>query len=167
MTDHSSKGSQDSYKEKKAGLPVIGWREKVSLPAWNIKGIRAKIDTGARTSAIHVANLQTLDNGNVRFEVVISERPKHKTVWVEATPVREGIVKPSSGIRQRRIVCRTVVRLGKKSIDTEISLVCRKGMLCRMLIGRRTIARKFMVDPSNKYLLPNRKPLASQKENRA
>ena len=132
--------------------PVIGWREYVALPDWGIERVRVKTDTGARTSAIHVAEYDELEDGTARFEVVISERPKMRTVLVEAPLVREAVVKPSSGKRQRRPVVLTTMRLGGVEKQIEITLVCRKGMLCRMLLGRTALGDDFVVDASRKYL---------------
>lgn len=144
-------------------LTRAGWREVVALPAWGIPRLRAKLDTGARTSAIHVGELELLDDDHVRFEVVVRERPTHKGVWVEAPIVRQSVVKPSSGQRQERIVCRTPLRLGAVEREIELSLVCRKGMLCRILIGRRALADAFVVDPAATYLVSTR-PKRKRKE---
>lgn len=132
---------------------TIGWREYVVLPDWGIKRIRAKIDTGARTSAIHCSHIEELSEGRVRFEVVTRERPTRHTVWVEADVVRESVVKPSTGESQTRLVCKTRMLLGSAQEEIEIALVCREGMLCRMLLGRRGIPPGFAVDPHAKYLL--------------
>jgi hypothetical protein len=138
-------------------LTTVGWREFVSLPEWGVNRIRAKIDTGARTSAIHVAEICELDNGRVRFQVVIREHPVRKTIWVEADPVRVSVVKPSSGETQRRIVCRTPLHLAHLACEIELSLVCRQGMLCRMLLGRTALAGLVRVDPAHKYLLTGKR----------
>jgi len=137
--------------------PTVGWRERVDIPAWGLRRVRAKIDTGARTSAIDVAQIEELGDGRIRFEVVSRTRPERVTKWVEATPVRTSVVKPSHGVPQERHVCQTVIRIGELSLDVEISLVCRKGMLCRMLIGRTALAGAVVVDPSAKNLLSKRK----------
>jgi len=139
---------------------IIGWREYVALPEWGIRRLRAKIDTGARTSAIHVAEIQEIAEGRIRFEVVARERPTRRSVWVEAETARESTVKPSSGDRQQRSVVRTRMVLGGVTADIEISLVCRKEMLCRMLVGRRALEGLFVVDPSRKYVVsePPRRP---------
>lgn len=134
-------------------LPVAGWRERVDLPEWGLKRVRAKLDTGARTSAIDVATIEHLPNGNIRFEVVGRHEPVRKTRWVEATPVRTSVVKPSSGEAQERIVCRTLARIGPVEREIEISLVCRRGMLCRMLLGRTALDGALLVDSSRKYRL--------------
>lgn len=131
----------------------MGWRERADLPEWHIRGVRAKIDTGARTSAIHVADFEHLPNGRIRFEVVLRERPERRTKWVEADILRESIVKPSSGQPQVRPVVRTTLVIGPLTLDAEIGLVCRQGMLCRMLVGRRAIAGLAVVDPASRYVL--------------
>jgi hypothetical protein len=139
---------------------TLGWREIVALPAWGVDRVRAKIDTGARTSAIHVGEIEELANGHIKFEVVVRERPQRKTVWIDAEPVvRESTVKPSSGDRQQRPVVKTTMILGGVEREIELSLVCRKGMLCRMLIGRTALDGAFLVDPSRKYVTgrPGRK----------
>ncbi|GAB4194903.1 MAG: ATP-dependent zinc protease [Phycisphaeraceae bacterium] len=137
---------------------TLGWREYISLPAWGIERVRAKIDTGARTSAIHVGQIQELPNGHIRFEVVLREKPERQTVWVDAEPVvREAKVKPSSGHRQQRPVVRTTMVLGGVEREIELSLVCRKGMLCRMLIGRTALDGVFLVDPAHRYLVSRRR----------
>jgi len=131
---------------------VVGWREFIDLPEWGIRSVRAKIDTGARTSAIHVAHLEDLGDGRVRFEVVARERPERRTHWVEAEVVRESVVKPSSGERQARPVVRTRIRIGDREHDAELSLVCREGMLCRMLVGRTALEGTFIVDPGRTHV---------------
>ncbi|MEQ8318385.1 MAG: RimK/LysX family protein [Phycisphaerales bacterium] len=134
-------------------LYTMGWRERVALPQWRIRGVRAKIDTGARTSAIHVQAFEQLPNARVRFEVVVRERPERKTRWVEAEVVRESVVKPSSGETQVRPVVSTTLVIGPLEFEAEVGLVCRQGMLCRMLVGRRAIAGLAVVDPSARNLL--------------
>lgn len=131
---------------------VVGWREIVALPEWGIKRLKAKIDTGARTSAIHVGDLEELPDGRVRFEVVVKEKPELRTTVVEARPVRRSTVKPSHGVRQERLVFRTRLEIGPVSREIELSLVSRKGMLCRMLVGRTALPAHVMVSPTRKYL---------------
>ncbi|MCB1151142.1 ATP-dependent zinc protease [bacterium] len=131
---------------------VVGWREFVALPEWGIPRLKAKVDTGARTSAIHVGALEELPDGRVRFQVVVRETPNLRTTWVEATPVRRATVKPSSGVRQERLVFRTRMEIGPIARDIELSLVSRKGMLCRMLVGRLALPAHVLVSPVHKYL---------------
>ncbi|MFI4898198.1 MAG: ATP-dependent zinc protease [Phycisphaerales bacterium JB059] len=131
---------------------IIGRREWVELPEWGIARLRAKVDTGARTSAIHVSSIEDLEGGRLRFEVVRREKPHRRTVIVEADHVREARVRPSTGRTQRRPVVRTVGRIGSWEREIEMTLVCREGMLCRMLLGRRALTG-LLVDPSRKDVL--------------
>lgn len=135
------------------GLITIGWRERVDLPDWKLRNVRAKVDTGARTSVIDVAQIEDLPDGRIRFEVVARVAPVRKTRWVIAEPARSSLVKPSHGVAQERHVCITRVRIGDHEQDIEISLVCRKNMLCRMLLGRTALAGHFLVDSQRKYVL--------------
>jgi len=131
---------------------IVGWREYVSLPEWGIKRLKAKIDTGARTSAIHVGTLEELPDGRVRFEVVVREKPKLRTTLVVARPVRRTTVKPSHGQKQERFVFRTRLVVGPVDREIELSLVSRKGMLCRMLVGRRSLPPHVLVHPHRIYV---------------
>ena len=138
--------------EDSNGLTTVGWREYVGFPDWGIRRVRAKIDTGARTSALHVGEIIELGDDRIRFEVIARERPTHKGKWVEADLVRESNVKPSSGELQTRPVVRTRIRIGDVERTVEVSLVCRKGMQCRMLVGRTALSGVFAVDPSRKNI---------------
>ena len=135
---------------------VIGWREKIDLPEWGLQRVRAKTDTGARTSAIDVADIERLNDEEVRFRVVYHHDPEKVTRWIHAKIIRESTVKPSHGETQQRYVCQTLVRIGKVERRIEISLVSRKGMLCRMLLGR-TALDGILVDATRKYVLTDAK----------
>jgi hypothetical protein len=149
MADASQK-SQPAHDPR----PVLGWRERIDIPDWQVGGVRAKIDTGARTSAIHVDGVEQIADDRVRFEVVVRERPR-RTVTVEADVVRWSSVRPSSGRSQQRPVVRARLRIGPVEREAEVSLVSRKGMLCRMLVGRRALDG-LLVDPNRRYLLTPR-----------
>lgn len=148
---------------------TTGWREIIALPEWNIPRLRAKLDTGAKTSALHVRNIEYTGNDMLRFEVVIRERPRHDSIWITAKQVRESRVRPSSGHHQNRPVVITPMLLGGLLHEIEISLVCRKGMLCRMLIGRTALAPYYVVDSSRKYIVSslNRKKSGSSSKRRS
>ncbi len=138
--------------KKSASAPLlIGWREMVSFPEWNVAGIEAKIDTGARTSAIHVEDVAKLKGNRVRFHLVVSRRKPFKHVPVKADLVRTTRVRSSTGHVQERYVVATTVRIGGQRRRIELSLVGRDKMLCRMLLGR-TALKGFVIDPSRKYL---------------
>lgn len=133
----------------------IGWREYVSLPDWGVSGVIAKIDTGARTSAIHVEKIKRLPGQRVHFEVVTRRarpgRPE-QTVPVEADMVRSTRVRSSTGHTQERFVVATRIRIGPILRRIELSLVRREHMLCRMLLGR-TALKGLLVDPIQRHVL--------------
>lgn len=140
-------------------LLVIGWREPVSLPDWGIGSIKTKIDTGARTSAIHVDNIEHLDGGRIRFDVITSVRTDARgrrlirRKAVETTVVRTSRVRNSAGKCEERPVVSTTLRFGPVEREIELSLVCRKRMLCRMLLGRMALKHGFLIDPTHARLL--------------
>lgn len=161
--DHSKPNPLETSRDggkpspKRPGRPkaeplTVGWRELAELPEWEIPSILAKIDTGARTSALHVENLVETGENRLRFDVVIRERPEHVVQTVEADLVRWTRVRPSSGEGQMRPVVRTRLCLGPWEREIEISLVRRPGMLCRMLIGRRAM-KGLRVHPGKRYLV--------------
>ncbi len=115
---------------------IIGWAELVDIPEWNITRMRAKMDTGARSSALHVENIQELPHDRVRFDVRLHRRKVDRRVTVEAPIKRRGRVKPSSGEPQARIFVSAKVKIGSVERDIELSLVSREKMIFRMLIGR-------------------------------
>ena len=138
---------------------IIGRREYVAFPDWGIRGVEAKVDTGARTSAIHVDNVKRLSEQRVRFDVVLN-RKVDKRVQVEADLVRYSRVRSSTGHLQERLVVATTMRIGTVRRRIELSLVSRKQMLCRMLLGRTALGG-FLVDVDAKHLHGTRKQITS------
>jgi len=132
---------------------VIGVTEYVDIPEWRILRLRAKIDTGARSSALHVENIRELGSGRVRFDVRLSRNQTERRVTVEARIARRGQVRPSNGELQARIFVAVTVRIGPVEREIELSLVDRGRMIFRMLIGRRALAHAFLIDPSRRYVL--------------
>ncbi len=137
---------------KETERTVIGWKERVDLPEWGIRRLRAKTDTGAKTSAVHVSSMEELPNGRLRFEVVTRERPRVRTVTVEAEPIGHKVVKSGPGVRETRPIVETRVEIGPIRRKILVNLVCREGMLCRMLLGRSAL-QGLVVDPNRSYLL--------------
>lgn len=132
---------------------VIGRYEYVDLPQWGIRKLRAKVDTGARTSALHVTNLQDEGGAHVWFEVVPHRDKRERRVRVRARVVRRARVRSSNGHYEMRIFVGTTLRLGSVEREVEISLVDRGRMNFRMLLGRSTLARSFLVDAGREALL--------------
>ncbi len=148
---------------KKKKPHLVGWREMVAFPEWGVDGIEAKIDTGARTSAIHVEDVVKLSGGRVRFHLVVSHHKPFKHVPITADLVRLSRVRPSSGIVQERYVVATTIRIGSIRRRVELSLVGRDKMLCRMLLGR-TALHGFVIDPDSRYLCGAPKNRTQKKE---
>jgi hypothetical protein len=132
---------------------IIGWAELVDIPEWNITRMRAKMDTGARSSALHVENIRELPHDRVRFDVRLHRRKVDRRVTVEAPVKRRGRVKPSSGEPQARIFVSAKVKIGSIEREIELSLVSRERMIFRMLIGRSALSHHFLVDVSKRYVL--------------
>lgn len=134
----------------------IGWREWLALPELGIPAIKAKIDTGARTSALHTFSLETFEvegQPKVRFRL----HPLQKRTDIEricvADVVDERVVSDSGGHRERRIVIRTPIRLGGLEWPIEITLTDRETMLFRMLLGRTALHKRLLVVPEASYLM--------------
>lgn len=139
---------------------IIGWREWLSLPQLNIPGIKAKIDTGARTSALHAFFIEPFtDNGirMVRFGIHPLQGNDVLEIVCES-PVRdERIVTDSGGHSELRFVIETNVSLGGHTWPIEITLTNRDNMKFRMLLGRTAIADLFLIDTQLSFTM-GRKP---------
>lgn len=136
--------------------PLLGWREWVALPALGIDRIKAKVDTGARTSALHAFDVQSHRNADglevVSFSVHPFQRDAQRTVRTECPLVERRWVRSSDGKRQLRPVIRTSLRVGSAEFDIELTLTTRDLMSFRMLLGRQSVRRRFTVDPARSYL---------------
>jgi len=132
--------------QPKAPKTIIGRSELVDFPEWHILGLRAKVDTGARTSALHVENLDKLDGDRVRFDVVLDHKSGKTVRHLTADVVRWSKVRSSSGHFTRRCFIRTRILLAGVEKEIEISLVSREKMVYRMLLGRQALAKDFLVD---------------------
>lgn len=133
---------------------MIGWREWVGLPELGVEPIKAKIDTGARTSALHAFQLETFESADhqwVRFEIHPHQRSAADAVVVEAPIVDERRVRSSNGEVQHRPVIRTDVEIHGRRWPIDITLTNRDEMGFRMLIGRAAIRRHFVVDPGRSF----------------
>lgn len=136
-------------------MRTAGWREWADLPEWGIARVRAKLDTGARTSALHVADLEELPGGRIAFDV-LPRRRSDRRVRVVTDVVRHARVRSSNGTSSTRFVVKTRLRLGAIEREIELTLVDRGAMLHRLLVGRSGLAG-IVVDPSRRYVLSPRK----------
>jgi hypothetical protein len=142
-------------KRTRAPLPVIGWREWVGLPALSPDPTKVKIDTGARTSALHAFNLRVVERDGIEwadFEIHPAQRSAAGAVAVSCEIAEFRRVRSSSGQVERRPVIRTSVQIGPELFDIDVTLTSRDEMGFRMLLGRAAIRRRFLVDPGRSYV---------------
>lgn len=133
-------------------LERIGWKEMVDLPVWGIENIIAKADTGARRSAIDVKDIEELPGGKVRFFVVLHGKDRDLSKEIVAPIAHQTHVRSSNGQQDERYFVTTQVKLGDRTKAIELSLVCRRNMTCRMLIGRKALEGDFLVDSSRSFV---------------
>lgn len=133
---------------------VLGWREWLALPVLGISAIRAKVDTGARSSSLHVdAQWRFMEGGAPWAGFRITTGVRGEQVIEASAPIHdEREVVDSGGSRSRRIFLRTPLRLAGIEREVEINLTDRRGMLFPMLLGRTAMARTFTVDPARSFL---------------
>ena len=139
-----------------SGLILIGWREWLALPDLGIASIKTKIDTGARSSALHVEELSEFSfRGErwARFRVAPGSRRSRRHQVVETPITDERLVTDSGGNRALRPFIRTRVALGPWSWPIEINLTDRRAMLFPMLLGRSAITGRAMVHPGISFSL--------------
>lgn len=135
----------------------IGYAECVDLPDFGVQGLRVKADTGARTSALHVEDIERLSGNRIRFDVVLN-RQTDRRAHVVTKLSRVGEVRSSSGKQERRYFVKTRIRIGHVEKEIEVSLASRSTMQFRMLLGRTALAQDFVVDPGRRYLQGKRPP---------
>ena len=133
--------------------PVIGWREWVSLPDLGVGWIKAKIDTGAKSSSIHAWDIEIDDGaGEVRFNLYPWQDDETFVVASRASLVEHREVRSSNGEVEVRPVIRTPALVRDHAYDIELTLSNRDEMGFRMLLGRSAIRRRFLVDAGKSFV---------------
>lgn len=138
-------------------LPLLGWREWLALPALGIEAIRAKIDSGARSSALHVDSIEEFRRDASEW-VAFSLDPgsSGRPVSCEAPVIGRRPVTDSGGHTSERPFIRTDLLVAGQRLAIEINLTSRRNMLFPMLLGRTAMAGRFLVDPAASFLLGER-----------
>ena len=142
-------------KELKSDLEFVGWRESVSLPLFKLHDLKAKIDTGAKTSALHAEEIEFITvkgKKYVRF-FIGDEDKKGKKKYIKSRFLEEREIKSSTGQKTIRPVVKTKIKMGKSEFEIEITLINRDLMGFKMLIGREALNGRFLINPARSYLL--------------
>ena len=148
---------------KSTDLITLGWREWVRLPQLGIEAIKAKVDTGARTSAIHAFELKTFSEAGrekVQFRIHPLQKDNETIVTCVADVLDKRVVTDSGGHKEERIVIATTLDIGPYSWPIEATLTARDTMLFRMLLGRTAIKGRAQVNPARSYLVGKKKKAA-------
>lgn len=134
---------------------MVGWREYVELPDLGVPRIKAKVDTGARTSALNARDVEIEKVNGVtiaRFTVPIASISR--VIRGTAPFVGERLIKNTSGVPENRAIIRTLIRLGTEVWPIEVSLAERDNMAFDLILGRTAIRRhRLLVDPGRSFLL--------------
>jgi hypothetical protein len=136
---------------------LIGRKEHVALPEWGISRIRAKVDTGARSSALDVLgyDLWKTESGQlrVRFRLTLNRNRPDRYRVIEADVVRLVSVRNTSGVSEQRPLIDATIQLGTVTQRIRLTLTDRAAMRHRMILGRQALRGQFVVDVSKKYVL--------------
>lgn len=145
---------------------TIGWREWVKLPDLGIKWIKAKIDTGAYSSSLHAFDIESCEldgHQGVRFKVQPGQN-EDRIIQLESRVLEFRSVRSSNGQSTVRPVIKTGVRLMKQKFDIELTLIDRRKMGFRMLVGREALRSRFVVDSAKSFLSPKPIPKSKRKD---
>jgi hypothetical protein len=138
-----------------SGKIPLGWREWIALPDLQIPRIKAKIDTGARTSALHAFRVEpfTRDQQSwVRFAIHPLQGNTGNVVECEAPVKDRRIVRDSGGHEELRYVIDTLIEIGEERFRAEMTLTDRDTMVFRILLGRTALRARYVIHPGQSYL---------------
>jgi len=143
-------------KATKPTRTAIGWREWVSLPGLGVARIKAKIDTGAKTAALHAFRIETVERSGktyVHFAVHPIQKAAKPEILCRARVKCRRRIRSSNGVIEERLILRVKVKAGEREFPIDLSLANRDSMGFRLLLGRDAVRRKFLIDPGASFLL--------------
>ncbi|MEO8809276.1 MAG: RimK/LysX family protein [Rhodanobacter sp.] len=149
-----------------ARLVTLGWRERLALPQLGIGALKAKLDTGARSSSLHVDSIDTFQRDRatwLRFTLHVGRRAA-VAVHCEAPAVDRRIVTDTGGRRTERWFIRSEIELAGARFSVDINLTDRRHMLFPLLLGRSALSGRFLVDPARSYTQSRHPPVAAESD---
>lgn len=152
------------------GIPILGWKERGALPELGIRRMRMKLDTGARSSALHVEDLKVVGETEgpaqgqdgplpvISFRILYGSRDNPRRHKVTVPTIGRKVVRDTGANAERRFVIRTRIVVGPVDTVADVTVTDRTGMNFRMLVGRLTLEGHCLVDPAHGYLHTPRPP---------
>ncbi len=141
-------------------LGTLGWREWVGFPELGIPQIKAKVDTGARTSCLHAFLVEPFERDGeswVRFDIHPNQHSSVEVIRCEAPVKDQRVVRDSGGHEELRYVIETPISVGDHRFPAEVTLTDRDTMKFRVLLGRTAIRGQYVVDPGRSYVRGKKK----------
>lgn len=138
-----------------ADKQVLGWREWLGFPDLGIANIKAKVDTGARTSCLHAFYVEPFERDGaewIRFGIHPNQKDVETEIHCEAPVKDRRVVRDSGGHEEYRYVIETTITLGKERLTAEVTLTDRDSMKFRALLGRTAIRQHHLVDPGRSFV---------------
>jgi hypothetical protein len=140
----------------KRGPIIAGWREWAGLPTFTDHRIKAKLDTGAKISAVHAFRISEIEEDDglyAEFHLHPAQKRRRPEVFCRAPVIDRRLIRSSNGAVQERLIVESVLRLGRRAWTIEISLANRDDMGFRLLLGRDALRRRVAIDPARSFVL--------------